>query len=72
MDIILQVRIPNELAARLAAHKKRTLIPTSAFVRRAIEYALDPEDGLDSADALTRALEEEERRNEALFHGEKV
>jgi predicted DNA-binding protein len=40
MDTILNVRIPNDLAARLADHKQRTLVPTSAFVRQAIERAL--------------------------------
>jgi predicted DNA-binding protein len=40
MDMILNVRIPNELAVQLADHKERTLVPTSAFVRRAIERAL--------------------------------
>lgn len=40
---ILNVRIPNSLAARLAEHKQETLIPTSAFVRRAIEEALKKE-----------------------------
>jgi hypothetical protein len=41
---ILNVRIPNALAARLTEHKQKTLVPTSAFVRRAIEEALTKEE----------------------------
>jgi hypothetical protein len=37
---ILSVQITDSLAARLAQHAKQTLIPTSAFVRFAIESAL--------------------------------
>jgi predicted DNA-binding protein len=39
-DVFLSVRIPKELAARLADHKQRTLVPMSAFERQAIERAL--------------------------------
>lgn len=44
MDTILNVRIPNTLATRLADHKNRTMVPTSAFVRKAIEAALKAEE----------------------------
>jgi hypothetical protein len=37
---ILSVQISDSLASRLAEHAKQTLIPTSAFVRFAIESAL--------------------------------
>jgi predicted transcriptional regulator len=45
---ILSVQITDELDKALAEHAKRTLIPTSAFVRRAIENALDPKTGVDA------------------------
>jgi predicted DNA-binding protein len=41
MDIVLNVRIPDSLAARLAEHKQRNSTNISAFVRRAIERALE-------------------------------
>jgi predicted DNA-binding protein len=71
MSVSIVIRFPDELAARLAERKTRTFEPTSNFVRRAVEHALDPEDGLDATDALERALADEEARNEALFHGER-
>jgi predicted DNA-binding protein len=40
MDTFLNVRIPNSLAESLKAEKARTHEPTSNFVRRAIEEAL--------------------------------
>ena len=42
---ILNVRIPKSLAEQLAEHKKQTLVPTSAFVRQAIERELEHSDG---------------------------
>lgn len=37
---ILIVRLPDDLAARLEDRRRRTLVPTSVFVRQAIEAAL--------------------------------
>jgi len=39
----LILKIEKNLADRLIAHKEQTLIPTSAFVRRAIEEKLEKE-----------------------------
>jgi predicted DNA-binding protein len=39
-DSVLNIRIPSSLAERLTERQKNTLVPTSAFVRRAIEEAL--------------------------------
>ena len=41
------VRLADDLAARLAEHKARTLVPTTAFVRRAIERALETAEGIE-------------------------
>lgn len=41
-DVVLNVRIPNSLAEKLAERKRMTLVPTSAFVRQSIERALEP------------------------------
>lgn len=40
-NAVLNIRIPSSLAERLAERQKSTLVPTSAFVRRAIENALE-------------------------------
>jgi len=45
MSKAITVRLPDELAARLAERKKRTLVPTEAFIRRVIEEALQKEEG---------------------------
>jgi hypothetical protein len=42
-DQMLTLKIEKTLADRLAQHKEETLIPTSAFVRRAIEEKLEKE-----------------------------
>jgi len=42
-DQVLNVRIPTKTADALAEHKGKTDVPTSAFVRRAIEAALEKE-----------------------------
>lgn len=42
MERNLVIRIPTTLVAALDEHRARTLISTSAFVRRAIEEALQP------------------------------
>jgi predicted transcriptional regulator len=45
MSKVITVRLTDELAARLADRKKRTLVPTEAFMRRAVEDALQKEEG---------------------------
>jgi len=42
MYTFLNVRITKSMADELAAHRKRTMVPTSAFVRRAIDELLHP------------------------------
>jgi hypothetical protein len=37
----LTVRFTDSQVARLAEHKRLTLVPTSAFIRLAVERALD-------------------------------
>ena len=39
-EAVLNVRITVEMVQELAAHRKATLIPTAALVRRAIEREL--------------------------------
>jgi predicted transcriptional regulator len=60
MDHFLSIRITDQLAQRLDAVCSRTLIARSAFVRRALENALDPKTGIESqiATALDLAAEE--------------
>ena len=40
MSVDILVRFTDSQAARLAEHKRLTLVPTSAFIRLAIERAL--------------------------------
>jgi len=42
-DTMLTLKIEKSLADKLAEHKQRTLVPVSAFVRRAIEEKLERE-----------------------------
>jgi predicted transcriptional regulator len=37
---VITVRLPDDLAAKVRAHKQATDVPTEAFVRRAIRTAL--------------------------------
>jgi predicted DNA-binding protein len=60
------VRVPNELNARLAEHKSLTYEPLSSFVRRALEFALDPDHGLVADDRVKAKLAEAEARNAKL------
>lgn len=55
-SVFLSVRIPNELAARLAALKERTHEPTSSFVKRCIEEGLTGEGGVCELDVLKAEL----------------
>lgn len=43
MDKVLSIRIPEEMAAALAAREERADIPTSNYVRRLIKNGLDAE-----------------------------
>jgi hypothetical protein len=43
MDTVLNIRIPNSLAARLLERKLATDVPTSIFVRKCIERVLADE-----------------------------
>jgi hypothetical protein len=40
MSVDIEVRFTDSQAARLAEHKRLTLVPTSAFIRLAVERAL--------------------------------
>lgn len=40
MSVDILVRFTDSQAARLADHKRLTLVPTSAFIRVAVERAL--------------------------------
>lgn len=40
MSVDIEVRFSDSQAARLAEHKRLTLVPTSAFIRLAVERAL--------------------------------
>ena len=44
MSRTITVRLTDEQAAKLADRKKRTLVPTEAFIRRVIEDALQKEE----------------------------
>ena len=37
---VITIRLPDDLAEELRAHKRRTDVPVEAFVRRAIRIAL--------------------------------
>jgi metal-responsive CopG/Arc/MetJ family transcriptional regulator len=63
MDQILHVRITDQLAKRLDSVCRRTLIARSAFVRRALENALDPKTGIESQIVLAADKAEAERSN---------
>lgn len=71
MDQILHVRITDQLARKIDKACGRTLIARSAFVRRALDNAVDPKTGIESqiATALDLAAEEifnaEDRANGA-------
>jgi len=54
MSVDIVVRFTDEQAAALKAERTRTLVPTSAFIRRAVEEALNPT----GADALLKNIEE--------------
>jgi hypothetical protein len=43
MSKAIIIRFTDEQAAKLAEHKKQTLVPTEAYVRRVVEAALDAE-----------------------------
>ena len=43
MSVSIIIRFTDEQAAALVAHREQTLIPTNAFVRRAVEQALAAE-----------------------------
>jgi len=66
---VLSVQLTDSLAKRLDAVCDRTLIARSAFVRKALENALDPKSGIESHIVLAaeKAAEElynaEERAN---------
>jgi hypothetical protein len=54
MSVDIVVRFTDEQAAALKAERARTLVPTSAFIRRAVEDALNPT----GADALLKNIQE--------------
>jgi hypothetical protein len=70
MSVDILVRFTDEQATRLKAERARTLVPTSAFIRKAVAAALDPDEP-ECFKNLDKRLAEEERRNAAKFHGEK-
>jgi hypothetical protein len=53
MSVDIVVRFTDEQAAALKAERARTLVPTSAFIRRAVEEALNPT----GADALLKNIQ---------------
>jgi hypothetical protein len=54
MSVNINIQFTNEQAAALKAERTRALVPTSAFIRRAVEEALNPT----GADALLKNIQE--------------
>jgi metal-responsive CopG/Arc/MetJ family transcriptional regulator len=60
---ILSVQLTDQLAKRLDSVCRRSLIARSAFVRRALENALDPKSGIESQIIVAAEKAEAERIN---------
>jgi metal-responsive CopG/Arc/MetJ family transcriptional regulator len=64
---VLSVQLTNELARQLDTVCKRALIPRSAFVRRALENALHPQDGIEAQIILRAEHAAQKARNKVLL-----
>jgi metal-responsive CopG/Arc/MetJ family transcriptional regulator len=62
---ILSVQLPASLSESLDTVCGRTLIPRSAFVRRAIENALDPKTGIEAQLMIAAELAQETAQQKA-------
>ena len=63
MSNFLSIRLTDQLAKKLDAVCDRTLIARSAFVRKALERALDEKDGIEAMILLAGEKAAEERHN---------